>query len=191
MAIKDQIKWDKKYQETPRLLEKRDVSIKLKEAIKFANTGLALDIACGAGKNSIYLAKNNFSVESYDISKVALDSLNEKRDANIKTFLTDLEGFIPQQNKYDLIVMTNYLDREIIPSLADALTTDGVLFIETYMQDDKNEKKSSNPNYLLQQNELKTFFDDNYKVLDYSEFDNGADELYKMRKQSITIQKIS
>ena len=191
MAIKDQIKWDKKYQETPRLLEKRDVSIKLKEAIKFANTGLALDIACGAGKNSIYLAENNFSVESYDISKVALDSLNEKRDANIKTFLTDLEGFIPQQNKYDLIVMTNYLDREIIPSLADALTTDGVLFIETYMQDDKNEKKSSNPNYLLQQNELKTFFDDNYKVLDYSEFDNGADELYKMRKQSITIQKIS
>ena len=191
MAITDQIKWDKKYQETPKLLEKRDVGIKLKEALKYSKVGLALDVACGAGKNSIYLAQNSFTVESLDISKVALDALKSNNYSNISTFLTDLDGFVPEQNKYDLIVMTNYLDREMIPKLASALPVDGILFIETYMHDKSNEKKSSNPSYLLKKEELKTFFNKDYNVLDYSEFDNGSDELYKMKKQSITVQKIS
>ena len=190
MAVTDQIKWDKKYNETPKLLEKRDVGIKLKEVVSYAKKGLALDVACGAGKNSIYLAQNGFEVESYDISKVALATLTEQNYKNITTFCQDLDGFIPINNRYDFIVMTNFLDRELISNLIRGLKTNGVLFIETYMHHELNEKKSSNPAYLLSEGELKTFFDDSYKVLDYSEFDNGKDELYKMRKQSICIQKV-
>ena len=191
MAIEDQIKWDRKYKETPKLLEKREVSIKIKEAIKYSKVGLALDIACGAGKNSMFLAENNFEVESLDISSVALDVLKEKKYSNITTVLTDLDGFRPKENKYDFIVMTNFLDREMIPRLAKALTMQGILFIETYMDHDSNTKKSSNSNFLLKEGELKTFFNDDYIVLDYSEFDNEPDELYRMRKQSITIKKVS
>jgi SAM-dependent methyltransferase len=188
MAIEDQIKWNKKYQETPKLLEKRDVGAKLKEAITYSKIGCALDVASGAGKNSIYLAEHGFEVESYDISKVALDALNEQNYKNITTFCKDLDGFEPIENKYDFIVMTNFLDRELIPKLAKGLKPNGVLFIETYMHHESNEKKSSNTNYLLKEGELKTFFSDEYTVLDYSEFDNGKDELHKMRKQSIMIQ---
>jgi len=191
MAIEDQIKWDTKYNETPKLLEKREVGLKLKEAIKYSTVGIALDIACGAGKNSIYLAENDFEVESLDISKVALDVLKDYNYKNITTILTDLDGFIPSENKYNLIVMTNFLDRDMIPRLVNGLTSGGILFIETYMVHISNTKKSSNLNYLLKEGELKTFFDENYKILDYSEFDNEPYELYKMRKQSITIQKIS
>jgi len=191
MAIEDQIKWDTKYNETPKLLEKRDVGLKLKEAIKYSTVGIALDIACGAGKNSIYLAENDFEVESLDISKVALDVLKDYNYKNITTILTDLDGFTPSEDKYNLIVMTNFLDRDMIPRLVNGLTSGGILFIETYMVHISNTKKSSNLNYLLKEGELKTFFDENYKILDYSEFDNEPYELYKMRKQSITIQKIS
>lgn len=191
MAIKDQIKWDKKYKETPKLLEKREVGIKLKEAIKYSKVGQALDIACGTGKNSIFLAENDFEVESLDISKVALDVLKVQNYSNITTVLTDLDGFVPTENKYNLIVMTNFLDREMIPKLAKGLSSKGILFIETYMNHASNTKKSSNSNYLLKEGELKTFFSDGYVILDYSEFDNEPYELYKMRKQSITIQKIS
>jgi SAM-dependent methyltransferase len=190
MAIEDQIRWNKKYKETPKLLEKRDVGIKLKEALTYSKVGCALDVACGAGKNSIYLAKNGFKVDSYDISQIALDALNEKNHKNITTFCKDLDGFEPTQSKYDFIVMTNFLDRELIPKLAKGLKIDGVLFIETYMHHESNEKKSSNTSYLLKEGELKTFFTDEFTVLDYSEFDNGKDELYKMRKQSIIIQKL-
>ena len=87
--------------------------------------------------------------------------------------------------------MTNFLDRDMIPRLVNGLTSGGILFIETYMVHISNTKKSSNLNYLLKEGELKTFFDENYKILDYSEFDNEPYELYKMRKQSITIQKIT
>jgi len=191
MAIEDQIKWDTKYNETPKLLEKRGVGLKLKEAIKNSTVGIALDIACGAGKNSIYLAENDFEVESLDISKVALDVLKDYNYKNITTILTDLDGFTPSEDKYNLIVMTNFLDRDMIPRLVNGLTSGGILFIETYMVHISNTKKSSNLNYLLKEGELKTFFDENYKILDYSEFDNEPYELYKMRKQSITIQKIS
>jgi len=191
MAIEDQIKWDTKYNETPKLLEKREVGLQFKKAIKYSKVGMALDIACGAGKNSIYLAENDFEVESLDISKVALDVLKDYDYKNITTVLTDLDGFNPVENKYDLIVMTNFLDRDMIPKLVKGLKYQGILFIETYMIHISNTKKSSNLNYLLKEGELKTFFDDDYVVLDYSEFDNEPYELYKMRKQSITIQKKS
>ena len=149
-----------------------------------------MDVACGAGKNSIYLAENGFEVDAYDISKVALDALNEQNDKNIKTFCKDLDGFEPIENKYDFIVMTNFLDRELIGKLTKGLKLNGVLFIETYMHHGSNEKKPSNTNYLLKEGELKTFFNDDYVILDYSEFHNETYELYQMRKQSITIQKI-
>lgn len=189
MAIKDKIKWDEKYSKTPKLLENRDVSIKLKNLLKEVKGKRTLDIACGAGRNSIFLAKLGFEVEAYDISEVALKKLDEKAYKNITTKCIDLENFIPSKSSYDLIVMTNYLDRNIIPNLANALKKDGILFIETYMEHKDNEKPNSNPDFLLKKEELKTFFDENFIIIDYDEFDNESYELYKMKKQSIVVQR--
>lgn len=86
--------------------------------------------------------------------------------------------------------MTNFLDRNIIPKLSNALKTDGILFIETYMEDEINEKPSSNPDFLLKKEELKTFFDDSFKLLDYEEFLNEECEIYRMKKQFIAVQKL-
>lgn len=189
MSIEDQIKWDKKYQNTPKLLEDREAGAKLKEMIKFATGKQALDVACGAGKNSIFLSKLGFEVDAMDISKVALDSLNSKNINNITTHLVDLEVFQPKENHYDVIIKTNYLDRDLIPHLIQALKKDGILFLETYMHHEENEKPPSNPAFLLQTNELKTFFEKGFELLDYDEFFNEPHELYKMRKQSITVRK--
>ena len=190
MAIEDKIKWDKKYSTTPKLLEKRECSKKLQNILSLVKGKRALDIACGAGKNSLHLANMGFDVVALDISSVALETLDEYEYSNIKTKLTDLEGFTPLENSYDLIVMTNYLDRELIPNLLKALTKDGILFIETYMEYESNSKKSSNPDFLLQKEELKSFVDKNYSILEYDEFDNEPYELYRMRKQSISVQRI-
>lgn len=190
MAIEDQIKWDKKYIDTPKLLQSRESSKNLQKIIKYTIGSKALDVACGAGKNSIFLAENDFEVESLDISKVALDVLEKMNYTNINTVLTDLDGYEPLCNTYDLIIMTNYLDRKIIPKLARALKIGGVLFIETYMDHITNTKKSSNKNYLLKEGELKTFLNEHYEILDYEEFDNEPYELYKMRKQFICIRRV-
>ena len=134
MALQDKIKWDKKYQETVSLLEDREPSEKLIKIIKQVKGKKALDVASGTGRNSLYLAKNGFDVEALDISQVALDVLNKKGYKNISCKFVDLDEY-KIENSYDLIVMTNFLNREIIPKLINALKDDAVLFIETYMED--------------------------------------------------------
>ncbi len=191
MANKDKTKWNNKYTNTPKLLEDREPSIKLINLLKDVKGNYALDIACGAGKNSIFLAKNDFIVDSMDISDVALKNLAKKSYKNINTIQIDLEEeFSPKENFYNLIVQTNFLDRTIIPKMIKALKKDGILFIETYMEHESNEKTPSNPDFLLKKEELKNIFKDGFEILDYDEFDNEPFELYRMRKQSIIARKI-
>ncbi|MDZ7818533.1 MAG: methyltransferase domain-containing protein [Aliarcobacter sp.] len=190
MAQKDEIKWNKKYQETPSLLEEKKPSEKLILAVKQTKGKKVLDVASGAGRNSIYLANYGFDVEALDISSVALDILNAKGYKNISCKLADLDNYEVPLNSYDFIVMTNFLDRTIISKLSNALKNDGILFIETYMQDDENEKAPSNPDFLLKKDELKTFFDEAFEILDYDEFFNEENELFRMKKQSIIVKKL-
>ena len=189
MSQKDKLKWDKKYQETTSLLKDREPSENLKKIVEKIKGRKALDVASGAGRNSIYLAINGFDVEALDISQVALDVLNNKGFKNISCKLVDLDEYEIPKSSYDLIVMTNFLDRNLIPKLSAALKINGVLFIETYMEDELNEKPSSNPDFLLKKDELKTFFDDDFELLAYDEFLNN-DELYRMKKQFIAIKKL-
>ena len=189
MAIKDKNKWNEKYKNTPKLLEKRPESYKLSSIISHTKGTNALDVACGAGRNSIFLANNGFKVTSLDISEFALDSLNKMNNPNITTQIADLDDYNFKQEQYDLIIMTNFLDRLVIPKLLRALKKDGILFIETYMFHEENEKPPSNPDFLLKKEELKSFFNDNVEILEYDEFFNEDFELYKMRKQSITIKR--
>jgi 2-polyprenyl-3-methyl-5-hydroxy-6-metoxy-1,4-benzoquinol methylase len=190
MSIDDKIKWNNKYKNKPNLLKPREASEKLKSLIKYAKGKDVLEIACGSGRNSIYLAKNGFNITALDISDIAIETLNKQNIENIKTEVVDLENYTPKENSYDLIVKTNYLDKVLIPKLAQALKKDGILFIETYMQHEENEKKDSNPEYLLKKEELKSFFNDEFEIIDYDEFLNENYEMYKMMKQSICIKKL-
>jgi SAM-dependent methyltransferase len=189
MAQKDKEKWDKKYNETPRLMKDRTPSPKVVEAIKYARGKKALEIACGTGRNSIFLAENGFEVEAFDISEVAINHLNKLNIKNLTAIQKDLEEFKPQKNNYDLIVQTNYLDRKIFPNLKNALKKDGIIIIETYMNHEENEKPPSNPLFLLEKNELKKIFND-FEILEYDEYFNEKHELYKMRKQAIIAKKL-
>ncbi|QFR48617.1 methyltransferase domain-containing protein [Sulfurimonas lithotrophica] len=188
MSLKDKAKWDKKYLDTPKLLQKRKPSQKLVKFSNYFNGTQALDFASGNGRNSIYLASLGFNVDAYDISEVALENLSANKIKNITTKQIDLDNF-EAQKKYDLIVKCNYLDRTAIKKLSDALNKNGFMIIETYMHHPSNTKPDSNPDFLLQADELKTFFDEGFEVLEYDEFDNEPNELYRMRKQSIVVRK--
>lgn len=157
MAQKDKIKWDNKYKELPKLLEKRDPCEKLVKYINKVSKGKALDVACGSGRNTIYMAGNGFKVDALDISSVALENLSKLENPNINTLLVDLDEYTFQENFYNLITKTNFLDRDIIEKIKKALKKDGIIIIETYMEDENNEKKDSNPDYLLKKDELKVF----------------------------------
>ncbi|WP_373072297.1 methyltransferase domain-containing protein [Sulfurimonas sp.] len=189
MSLKDKEKWDKKYLNTPKLLEKRKPSQKLIEFSKYFSGKDALDFACGNGRNALYLAKLGFNVDALDISEIALENLDANNIESINTKQIDLENFQPTK-KYDLIIKSNYLDREAIKNLSAALNSNGIIIIETYMDHPSNTKPSSNPDFLLKAEELKSFFTDGFEVLEYDEFENEVQELYRMRKQSIVVRKL-
>ena len=195
MAQKDQLKWDRKYMESETLAGRREPSPLLKAFVSEAAGRRVLDIACGTGRNTLYLAQKGFEVDALDISAVALQILTEHMESvtdlrQIHTQLVDLDSYTPPQNSYDLIIQTNFLDRRLIPLLASALTRGGLLIIETYMLDPENEKKGSNESYLLRPGELPTYFDEDYEILHYDEFWNQG-ENYRMRKQGIVVKRAS
>ena len=195
MSLQDKEKWDAKYLKKSQLLRPRQASANLKEWIDYCRGTKALDLACGAGRNSIYLAKCGFDVDAVDIAQIAIDALDAEADKKnlshkVNAVLADLDRYKIEEEKYDLIVMTNFLDRKILSSAKLALKKDGILFVETYMISDENEKTKSDLNNLLKSQELKNMLDDSFQILSYDEFKNEDYEIYKMEKQVIIAKKV-
>jgi len=189
MAHEDKIKWDNKYLNNANLLEKRPPSKILKEYISNAPSNNALDLACGSGRNSIFLAQNGFSVDSIDISTIALDHLkNLSANLDINPLLADLDSFTPDKS-YDLILMINFLDRDLIKRAKEWLNKDAIFIVETYMRDKANQKQNSNPDFLLKSGELKEIFKE-FDIIEYREFYNEPHELYRMKKSSIVAKRL-
>lgn len=174
----------------PSLLEKRPPSETVSAFYAEAPGKRALDLACGGGKHTLFLSENGFEVDAVDISSVALDALREKADPDRVTIIqADLDAYRPAENIYDLIVKTNYLDRNLVERAKKTLKPGAIFIVETYMQDDANEKKDSNPDFLLKKGELLEIFSKGFDVLEYREFWNEPFEKYRMRKQAIAVRK--
>jgi tellurite methyltransferase len=190
LAQKDKEKWDKKYTEMAGLLAKRPPSDLVSGFYEDAPGRRALDLACGGGRHSLFLADKGFDVDAVDISTVALEALREKADlGKINIIEADLDTFAPEAGAYDLIVKTNFLDRDLIERSKTALKSGGIMIVETYMADEGNEKPNSNPDFLLQKDELLSLFDKGFSVLEYKEFWNEPHEKYRMKKQAIAVKK--
>jgi tellurite methyltransferase len=67
MADKDRDKWDSRYLKNPGGIEP---SLVLKSFFGLASCGNALAIACGNGRNSLFLAEKGFIVDAVDISMI-------------------------------------------------------------------------------------------------------------------------
>jgi len=190
MAERDQLKWNRKYTETPALLQPRPPSGMVAKRFSLAGGREAVDLACGSGKNAIFLAKQGFHVDAFDISEVALAHLRKQAASlAVTASQTDLDTFTPAPGRYDLAVMANYLDRALICRTAEALRIGGLFIVETYMEDPANEKEGSNPAFLLKKGELLKLFDAAFTVVEYREFWNESYERYRMKKASIVVKK--
>jgi len=193
MSEQDKKKWDKKYSEMADLLEERPPSKLLTAHFREVKGEEALDLACGSGRHALFLAQKGFHVDAVDISEVALKRLGDRMGGERITLIeTDLDHYEPDTDSYDLIVMTNYLDRALIERAKSALKPGGIFIVETYMHDPHNEKKDSNPLFLLKERELLDHFEkETYEILEYREFWNEEYEKYRMKKEGIAARKKS
>ena len=136
----------------------------------------ALDVACGRGRHSFYLAELGFAVDAWDISEVAVAELSEtagQRGLAIHAKAVDLTLDRPPAGQYDVVVVTRYLDRELFPALEQSLKPGGLLLYETFVAD-PNRKSSMNPHFLLEPGELPTLVP-NLNVLSYEQTSPDSD----------------
>lgn len=169
MSIEDKERWDKKYQNN--FFPTNIVSV-VKEYSSLATGRQALDIACGLGRNAKFLASIGFEVDALDISPVAIKTLQNIE--NISPQEVDFDNYVLKENFYDLIVCTNYLNRDLFPQIEKALKDNGIFIFETFMHHPDNTKAPSNRSFLLEEGELELTFDDRYELLHISEFmDDG------------------
>ena len=111
--------------------------------LKFSGTARkAVDIACGAGRNALYLARHGWQVDAIDISTVALDRLDAAAHAErlpVNCIHLDLDpaasavaGFAGRP--YDLAVMMRYTDVALVRSLSPAIRAGGYVIVEKHLE---------------------------------------------------------
>lgn len=166
MAVEDKERWDKKYQFNHPVPTK--IVGVVEKYSKLAKGKNALDIACGMGRHSKFLASQGFEVDALDISSVAIDSLQNIENINAKE--VDFDTYTLKENHYDLIVCTHFLKRELFPQILKALKEEGLFIFETFMHHHENSKVPSNRSFLLEEGELEATFDKDYELLHISEF---------------------
>ena len=143
----------------------------LTDNIELLPIGKVLDVAMGAGRNAIYLAKKGFEVEGIDISPEAVNTALEtarKAEVAITAQVADLEKYRIKKDAYDVIICFNYLQHSLIPQIKDGLRKGGIIVYETFIVDQAQFGKPKNPDYLLKQNELLNLFRD-FHCLRYRE----------------------
>jgi SAM-dependent methyltransferase len=111
-----------------------------------------LDVACGSGRHVRWFAQRGCRVTGVDRDSDALALLSEVAS----TVIADIENGpwpLPGQ-RFDAVVVTNYLWRALLPTLTASLNPDGVLIYETFSQGNASVGKPSNPDFLLRTGEL-------------------------------------
>ena len=120
--------------------------------------GLALDVACGAGRHSILLGRCGYRVQALDFSREAIERLahSARRERlEVQCLVADLELYPLPTEHYDLIVNINYLDRDLLPRLKRALKPGGALLFDTFLIDQAAVGHPTNPRFLLRHYELR------------------------------------
>jgi len=184
MAQEDKERWDEKWQNHPM----PDEPIKLVSEYASLAPGLqALDIACGMGRHSRYLASKGFEVDALDISSVAIAQLQNIPHIHAKE--VDFDTYTLPKEKYDLIVCTYFLERRLFPQMIDALKPNGIILMETFLYHPDNERTTSNPAFLLNEGELEATFDARCELLQLPEFWDEDYQGYKTMKTSMVAKK--
>src|ERR1700719_3274895 len=93
-------RWDLKYEQgLPSLTEPDPFFIIAYQQFvepSFPNAGSALDLACGLGRHTLWLASRNWRVSGVDLSDVAIEKLNRaaiERRVDLDLFGGDASGY--------------------------------------------------------------------------------------------------
>jgi len=135
MSEDEKNNWEKRYsgdgnepRQTPSAL--------LTEWLDDRPPGRALDLACGTGRNSLFLAEKGYDVTAIDISPRAIklaEHIAREKGLKINWIVADLDNYAIQ-GRYDLIVISFFsVNKNMVPPIINALKSGGILLYENHM----------------------------------------------------------
>ena len=115
----------------------------------------ALDLACGSGRHLRLLAGEGAAVTGVDRDAAALATLAGLSDG-VELIEADIEqGPWPLADRvFDVVIVTNYLWRPLLPRVVEAVAPGGWLIYETFTDGQQTVGRPANPDFLLRPGEL-------------------------------------
>jgi tellurite methyltransferase len=139
-------------------IQQRDPRHRQPEALR------CIDLACGTGRDAVYLATLGYLSFALDVLPDALqraDDLAARNGVSIHTILHDLERdpTLPA-GAYELITVFHFLHRPLLPAIRQALRPGGFIVYETFhTRNLLTGLPPRSPQHLLQDGELPRAFD--------------------------------
>ncbi len=136
MARMDQQDWDARYA-GDELLWRADPNRFLVAEAEGLSPARALDVACGEGRNAVWLATRGWQATGVDFSQVALtkaQGLAAQRAVSVEWIHADLVDWVPPAGQFDLVAVL-YLQlptesrRTVYRRMASALAPGGTILV--------------------------------------------------------------
>jgi len=187
MENDEKTRWNKRYQEGREALRQPEPLLvtAYDQFLAHRKPGLALDVAGGDGRHALWLMRRGWRVKLIDVSEVAISQAQHNARAypqaavigSLKALTTEVVDLTTARDvgieRYDLIVVFYYLQRELFPSLIAALKAGGILIYQTFLVEQADRTGGPrNPAYLLQHGELLQAFRA-LRILHYRENTDG------------------
>ena len=138
MSELDRIKWDQRYTEDS--YRKNNPVTLLEDWLPRMPVGKALDVACGAGRNALFMAQAGYRVDAIDISAEGLKKARLRaadQGLEVNWIEHDLDQAFSFDGDYDLIVVMWYVNLELIARLCACLAPGGHLLSEQHLVTDQ------------------------------------------------------
>ncbi len=127
-----------------------------------------LDLACGQGRNGLFLVSHNVPVVFADNNEahlqsilLVLESVTGKAKYS-ECWLVDFEAEgddLLAGKSFDAVMVFNYLHRPLFASIKQAIRPGGLIIYETFTVEQKQYGRPGNPDFLLQPGELREKFE--------------------------------
>ncbi len=168
--MKGKDKWNERYRSGgPRSKDPSDVLVRWETAM----TGTrALDVACGAGRNSLFLASKGYSVDAIDYSEEALKIARrrtDEEDLEVNWIRADLNEYNLPVETYDLVLVSHLHPEGNLKKIKESIKDGGFILYEHHVQADQPvEHGPSDDRFLFEPNELLDLFSE-FQILEYRE----------------------
>ncbi|WP_017415468.1 class I SAM-dependent methyltransferase [Clostridium tunisiense] len=168
----------------------------LVQSIRYFKKGTVLDIACGDGRNTLFLIEKGFKVTGVDFSNKALQRLNmfaERNSYTVNTIQIDLtiQNALNHMGIFDNILINHYrLSKQQLKEIQSHITEEGILFVSGFGYKHKADSKIRKED-LIQP----TDFEDILKFFQLIEYNENQDErgffvtyIFRKRKDDFNME---